>query len=168
MLSGFEIEKQVAKGNIDIFPFLTNQINPNSYDLRLSPNIAIYTTSPLDPKGDNDVEYFTIDDRFLAEPGVLYLGSTVEYTYTEAFIPQINGKSSNGRLGISVHATAGFGDIGFRGHWTLEISVVHPVYLYHGMRIAQICFFPINGLFTPYDGRYNNESPVPIPQKQKA
>ncbi len=76
-------------------------------------------------------------------PGVLYLGRTMEYTETHKFVPMLEGRSSVGRLGISVHSTAGFGDIGFSGYWTLEISCVQPIRIYPGVEICQIYYHTI-------------------------
>ncbi len=57
----------------------------------------------------------------------------------------MEGKSSVGRLGIDIHATAGKGDVGFCNTWTLEISVVQPVRVYAGMPIGQLIFFDVKG-----------------------
>lgn len=78
-------------------------------------------------------------------PGVLYLASTVEYTETHTTVPHLDGKSSIGRLGIFIHATAGRGDVGFKGHWTLELSVVQPVRVYAGMPIGQLTYHLVHG-----------------------
>ena len=78
----------------------------------------------LDAKKHNKVTHFEIpDDGYVLQPGVLYLGVTEEYTETHAHVPFLEGKSSIGRLGIDIHATAGKGDVGFCNCWTLEISV---------------------------------------------
>ena len=72
-------------------------------------------------------------------------GSTLEYTETRRFVPFLEGKSSVGRLGIDIHATAGKGDVGFCNHWTLEISVSQPVRVYAGMPIGQLIYFLVEG-----------------------
>ena len=79
------------------------------------------------------------------EPGILYLGVTEEYTETHRHVPFLEGKSSIGRLGIDIHATAGKGDVGFCNTWTLEISCVQPVRVYAGMPIGQLIYFMIDG-----------------------
>ena len=76
---------------------------------------------------------------------MFYLGVTEEYTETHAHVPFLEGKSSTGRLGIDIHATAGKGDVGFCGNWTLEISVKQPVRVYKGMPIGQLIYFPVDG-----------------------
>jgi len=94
-------------------------------------------------------------------PGVLYLASTQEYTETEGFVPVIYGKSTLGRLGLTIHQTAGFGDNGFRGHWTLELHAIHPVVVYAGMKICQICYEPLHGDSSRlYNGRYQDQLEV--------
>ena len=94
---------------------------------------------------------------------MLYLAQTMEYTETKKYIPCISGRSSIGRLGINVHITAGFGDIGFGGTWTLELFVINPIYVYPGMEIAQIYFFdPIQdyelGDYILYNGKYQGQN----------
>jgi dCTP deaminase len=76
---------------------------------------------------------------------MLYLGVTKEYTETHSHVPFLEGKSSIGRLGIDIHATAGKGDVGFCNTCTLEISVRHPVKIYAGMPIGQLIYFEIAG-----------------------
>lgn len=79
-------------------------------------------------------------EGFILEPGVLYLGRTMERTETHKFVPMLEGRSSGGRLGISIHETAGFGDIGFCGYWTLEITCAQPIRIYAGVDICQIYY----------------------------
>jgi len=70
---------------------------------------------------------------------------TEEYTETHNAVPFLEGKSSVGRLGIDIHATAGKGDVGFCNSWTLEISCVQPVRVYAGMPIGQLIYFHVDG-----------------------
>lgn len=96
-----------------------------------------------------------------------YLGVTQEYTETLAHVPFLEGKSSVGRLGIDIHATAGKGDVGFCNYWTLEISVKKPVRVYGGMPIGQLIYFVIQGeVITPYNkkgsAKYNQVQPLPM------
>lgn len=111
---------------------------------------------PLDAKNENEVISFTIpDEGYVLHPGVLYLGRTNEFTGTDRFIPMINGRSSGGRLGISIHVCAGFGDVGFHGTWTLEITAVEPVRIYPNQELAQISFHtPYGKIANLYDGKY--------------
>ena len=151
-LSGLEIQRRVNYGEIVIDPFDSKYLGPNSYDLRLSDTLLVYNDLQLDAKDRNDATQRKIPKNgILLFPGRLYLGSTIEYTETPDLVPGIEGRSSVGRLGINVHSTAGFGDVGFRGTWTLELSVVQPVRIYSSMRICQIFYEPVEGEFSPYD-----------------
>src|SRR5699024_9873745 len=105
-----------------------------------------YKNDTLDAKKDNDIVHFTIPvDGFMLEPNKLYLGSTLEYTETHKHVPFLEGKSSTGRLGIDIHATAGKGDVGFCNYWTLEISCKQPVIIYEGMPIGQLIYYEVKG-----------------------
>ena len=110
------------------------------------------------------------DEGMILQPGILYLASTVEYTETLRHVPIIQGKSSLGRLGLFVHITAGFGDVNFKGHWTLELAVIQPVKIYPGMKIAQICYHDISEMpYTDYaskaDAKYSNQGSKPVASK---
>ena len=131
------------QGDIVVKPIFGDSVGTNSIDVHLSPHLCIYEPDGhvIDAKKPCNVRHFEIEpDGFVMLPGNLYLASTLEYTETHRFVPVLEGKSSVGRLGISVHQTAGFGDVGFCGHWTLEISVLHPVKVYAGMPIGQISY----------------------------
>lgn len=235
MLTGDEIEEQIKSGNIVIDPYDPKRINPNSYNLRLHPQLLIYTRGidrsceiptgeadpiidfvnretnrlnhsiktikqpvykrvdngdgtvsmqntgdkefsipifdynsdvndelrmkPIDMKKQNETICFDIPETgYVLRPGVLYIGRTVERTFTDKFIPMLDGRSSGGRLGISIHICAGFGDIGFDGTWTLEITVVEPVIVYPNVEIAQVSYFnPCGKTDRLYSGRYNKQ-----------
>lgn len=111
---------------------------------------------PLDMKQEMKLHIQKIpEEGYVLQPGVLYLARTMEYTETHKFVPMLEGRSSVGRLGISIHSTAGFGDIGFCGYWTLEISCVQPVRIYAGVEICQIYYHTISpDIWIPND---NNE-----------
>ena len=114
-------------------------MGPNSYNLRLSPELMAYKEAVLDPKQDNRTGRLMLPEEGLVlHPGRLYLAKTMEYTETHNLVPMLVGRSSIGRLGIFVHVTAGFGDVGFSGNWTLELTCVQPVRVYPGMEICQI------------------------------
>jgi len=157
ILTGDEIVKQIDYNNIIINPFSYENINPNSYNLTLDNELMVYTQFPLNPKIENDTRLIKIPKQgFLLQPGNLYLGNTIEYTETHTYVPRIDGRSSIGRLGIFVHVTAGFGDIGFCGNWTLEITCIHPVILYPNMKICQISYHDKKGYICPYKGKYQH------------
>lgn len=124
--------------------------------LAMYPNISSAALPPLDMHKNNETIEFEIPkEGFVLQPGVLYIGRTKERTFTDKYIPMINGRSSGGRLGISIHICAGFGDIGFDGTWTLEITCVEPVRIYPDSEIAQVCFFkPYGKVKDLYRGRY--------------
>jgi len=151
ILSGKEIKKQVKEGSIAIDPFTDEQINPNSYNLRLHPDLLVYDNDILDMRQKNSASPLVIpEDGLLLEPHKLYLGRTVERTSTDKYVPMLEGRSSVGRLGLFIHITAGFGDIGFDGFWTLEIFCVQPIRIYSGLEICQIFYHTIDGDFDLY------------------
>jgi dCTP deaminase len=171
ILTGKEIELQIKQERILISPFDAKNLQPNSYDLHL--DITNYKelhgtcASNYNPKEIIPLYYdrscdITKDDLFgvALMPNILYLFSTIETTHTDHYAPMLEGISSNARMGICVHETAGFGDVGFNGKWTLEISVKVPTPVYHGMRIAQICFHSLIGEIELYKGRYQGQSKV--------
>lgn len=142
----------LTRGQIEAFlgslividPFEPKQLNPNSYNMRLHEDLLIYERpggQPLDMRADNPTRRLRIPaEGLVLEPGRLYLGRTIERTETRGLVPQLQGRSSTGRLGLSVHVTAGFGDIGFRGFWTLELTVVEPLRVYAGEQVCQIIY----------------------------
>ena len=159
LLSGEEIQKNLG-GNIIIEPYHPSQLNPNSYNLRLSNELLVYDTDTLDMKANNPVRHLTIPDSgLLLETNKLYLGRTLEYTKTEQFVPMLEGRSSVGRLGLFIHVTAGFGDVGFAGYWTLEMFCIHPIVIYPNVEICQIYYHTIQGEYQKYDsGKYQNNT----------
>ena len=170
ILTGPEIQRVMLNptetDRIVISPFKPEHVGPNSYDVRLGDTLRVYSIGsvPLNPDDELQTAAIPVDDsgRWLLTPSVLYLGSTLEYTETFGFAPRLEGRSSIARLGVKVHLTAGFGDDGFKGHWTLEIEVTHPIYLRPGMRIAQISYQTIRGERKPYKGRYQGQPDQPV------
>ena len=150
ILTGKEIEKRLGN-DIVIRPFDSSQLNPNSYNLRLHNELLVYTGDILDSAKKNEVETITIpDEGLILEPGQLYLARTEEYTETRGLVPMILGRSSIGRLGISVHLTSGFGDIGFCGYWTLQLTCAKRVKVYPNMKICQIFYHEVLGEYENY------------------
>ena len=146
ILSDKKILEEIEKGTILIEPFKADCLGSNSYDVHLGKYIATYKDRILDARKHNQIDTGTIpEDGFILYPDMLYLGVTEEYTETHSHVPFLEGKSSVGRLGIDIHATAGKGDVGFCGHWTLEISVKQPVKVYKGMPIGQLIYFLVEG-----------------------
>lgn len=182
-----ETEKAYSQPRLVISDFDESRLNPNSYNLRLASELLVYmpesrypdgslsgrapglptlwpsawypnTPAYLDTRSENPTVPTTIPTHgLILEPGVLYLGQTMEYTETHNCAPFIEGRSSIGRLGMSIHVTAGFGDVGFCGTWTLEITVVHPVQVYPGLEVCQICYSQVTPGGPTYKGRYQGQ-----------
>ena len=160
ILSGKEIQKHLGK-EIVIEPFEESQLNPNSYNLRLYNELLIYTDDVLDMRKPNACERIVIpEEGYVIEPGRLHLGRTLERTETHGFVPMLEGRSSIGRLGLFVHVTAGFGDVGFCGYWTLEMFAVQPIRVYPGVAICQIFYHTIQGDYTAYSSKYQNNQGI--------
>ena len=157
ILSGKEIKSRIGD-EIFIDPYDEKRINPNSYNLALHNELLVYKDSILDMKRINRVEKIIIPlSGLVLEPNRLYLGRTVEHTETKNLVPMLEGRSSIGRLGLFVHVTAGFGDVGFRGFWTLEIFCVQPVKIYPNVEICQVYYHTIEGEHENYSSRkYQN------------
>lgn len=164
ILTGSEIKRRVYRGEITINPFSEEQIGPNSYDLCLHNELMAYWPDfeCLDPRKVNKTITWPIPEHgYILDPGQLYLARTVEHTSTNMFVPMIEGRSSFGRLGLYVHVTAGFGDVGFSGCWTLEMSVIKPLRIYPFMRICQIYFHTLEGAVDRlYQGKYQNSNTI--------
>ena len=161
IVSGKEIKRRLGK-DILIEPFNQLQLNPNSYNVRLHNELLVYEDKTLDMKKDHSVKKIIIPESgLLLQPGVLYLGRTVEFTSTENLVPMIEGRSSIGRLGLFIHITAGFGDVGFKGFWTLEIFCVQPIKIYPNIEICQIFYHTIEGDFVNYtSNKYQNNKGI--------
>jgi dCTP deaminase len=143
-------------------------LGTNSYDVHLGKHLATYKNRVLDAREHNEIDHFEIPaEGFMLQPNTLYLGVTAEYTESLAHVPFLEGKSSVGRLGIDIHATAGKGDVGFCNTWTLEISVTQPVIVYAGMPIGQLIYFVVNGdIENMYNAKpnakYNSRTVKPV------
>lgn len=161
ILSGDEIRANLGT-NIIIDPFDDQNINPNSYNLTLHDELLTYEEVVLDMRNPNRVRRIHIpEDGIVLGPHHLYLGRTVERTVTHNLVPMIEGRSSVGRLGLFVHVTAGFGDVGFNGYWTLEMFAVQPVRIYPGVPICQIFYHEIVGDVTEYESdKYQNNRDI--------
>ena len=157
ILTDKKILEEIENGSIVINPFNRKALGSNSYDVHLGKHLALYTSEVLDAKKHNEIEMFEIpEEGYVLMPDQFYLGVTAEYTETHKHVPFLEGKSSIGRLGIDIHATAGKGDVGFCNTWTLEISVKKPVRVYPGMPIGQLIYFEIQGeIEVPYNTKGN-------------
>lgn len=168
ILSDKKILEAIDKGEIVIEPFRRECLGTNSYDVHLGKWLAWYKDHILDARKHNPIEYIEIPpEGFVLHPNTLYLGVTEEYTETHLYVPFLEGKSSVGRLGIDIHATAGKGDVGFCNTWTLEISCTHPVRVYAGMPIGQLIYFRVDGEIETYynkkrDAKYTQRTDKPV------
>jgi dCTP deaminase len=168
ILTDKEILQNIKEGQIVIEPFDPDCLGTNSYDVHLGKWLATYIDHELDAKKHNHIRHFEIpEEGFVIQPGTLYLGVTNEYTETHNCVPFLEGKSSVGRLGIDIHATAGKGDVGFCNTWTLEISCTQPVRIYEGMPIGQLIYFTVLGDIKNYyhaksNAKYNQRTDKPV------
>ena len=161
ILSGQEIKKRMGD-SIVIDPFNEDHLNPNSYNLTLHDEVMVYEEVVLDMRQVNRVRRMKIPESgMVLTPNQLFLARTVERTETHDLVPMIEGRSSIGRLGLFVHVTAGFGDVGFKGYWTLEMFAVQPVRIYPGIQICQIFYHELAGDVTNYEnGKYQNNRDI--------
>lgn len=155
ILTGPEITAAAVEGRVRISPFSPDQLNPNSYNVRLGRALLVYACDVIDAYRPNPTETITIGEPgYVLQPGELYLGHTLEEVGSDLYVPLLFGRSSVGRLGLFVEITAPIGDIGFHGQWTLMLSPVRPLRVYAGMEIGQIMFFVSTGTVDLDTGKY--------------
>ncbi|MCY3554373.1 MAG: dCTP deaminase [Gemmatimonadetes bacterium] len=161
ILSGKMIQERIGK-DIFIEPFDPARLNPNSYNLSLADELLIYEDDVLDMKKQHRTRSIRIpDEGYELRPQTLYLARTAEFTRTDNYVPMLEGRSSVGRLGLFVHVTAGFGDVGFAGYWTLEMFCVRPIRIYPNVEICQVYYHTLNGDFETYvSGKYQNNKGI--------
>ena len=161
ILTGSEIKSRLGN-DIIIEPYDDELLNPNSYNLCLHDELLVYEEIVLDVRRPNRFRRYAIPPEGLVlNPKQLYLGRTVERTETHNLVPMLEGRSSVGRLGLFVHVTAGFGDVGFRGHWTLEMFAVQPIRIYPGIPICQIFYHTLTGDVSEYHSeKYQNAGDI--------
>ncbi|MEM7127334.1 MAG: dCTP deaminase [Chloroflexota bacterium] len=161
ILSGKEIQARIGK-EIIIEPFCESRLNPNSYNLSLHDELLVYDNPVLDMKTPNPTKRITIPpEGFVLASHTLYLARTQEYTETHNLVPMLEGRSSIGRLGLFIHITAGFGDVGFKGYWTLEMFSIQPIRIYAGVEVCQVYYHTLEGEHIPYaSGKYQKNSGI--------
>lgn len=154
VLSDGTITRLVEEGRIKIDPWDPSLVQPASVDLRLGDTFRVFhnhrvTSIDLRRPPENLTEEVKVeeDDSFVIHPGEFALGRTLEWVELPAdIVARIEGKSSLGRLGLIVHATAGFCDPGWKGTLTLELNNLTrvPIKLYPGLLIAQLSFMTLD------------------------
>ena len=163
-IEGFDIEKESNKHKYLGDGKYTGKLGPNGYDLTLNPKMYVYENvteeNPLDCRKDNSLrqkEIIIPEEGYVLKPGEFYIAAVNEYTKTKKYVPALKGRSSIARLSMVVHKTAGFGDDGFEGRFTLEITVDKPLRVYPNMRICQIIYMQtIGNVINEYNGKYQN------------
>lgn len=170
VLSDRNILRRIENGSIVVEPFEEENLEPASLDLRLGSDFKIAKSGYRDAidvanTRDDEFSYTEYDESVTVCPGAFVLATTKEkISMPSDIVAEVLGRSSLGRLGISVHQTAGFIDPGFEGQITLEISNHGPsdVILREGARICQIVFSELSSpAIEPYghDGsQYQNQS----------
>ncbi len=161
ILSGDEIRERIGS-DIVLDPFNPSQLNSNSYDLLLHDELLVYEEVVLDVKQPNRFRRLHIpEEGLILTPSQLYLGRSVERTETHNLVPMLEGRSSLARLGLFVHVSSGFGDVGFCGYWTLEMFAVQPIRVYPGIRICQILYHEVSGDIQEYvSDKYQNNHDI--------
>ena len=169
----------IKKGDIYLSKKVSlDDLNPNSINVTLGNTLKTYTPFKvkktkeglrfiktkdvvLDVKKKNRVYKYDIpEEGIILSPDMFYLGNTIEKAGSNVYVPMYEGRSSLARLGLVSHFSAGFGDVGFKSQWTLEIAVKEPLKIYPGMRIGQVYFvkgtseYPIY----KYNGKYNGQT----------
>lgn len=153
-LSDGTIRKLIAEGRVKIDPYDESMVQPASVDLKLGPSFRVFHNFRVEsidigdpPRGLTELVELAEDEPFVVHPGEFVLGRTEEFVeLPDDVVARVEGKSSLGRLGLIVHATAGFVDPGFKGTLTLEITNLTrvPIKLWSGKPIAQLSFMALD------------------------
>lgn len=155
ILTGTEISRRVKAGDITIAPFLSKNVNPNSYNFRLHADMKVYQEGVIDIKEEKPTDDIHIGpEGYVLEPMRLYLASTVETMGSTKFVPTYAARSSIARLGMFINLSASLGDIGFVGRWTIQLLAINRIRVYAGMDIGQMMFWDVQGDIDLYDGKY--------------
>ena len=159
ILTGNEIISRHQGGELFIEPFSAEQVNPNSYDLRLGSTLLSYRETIIDVKSPAAYELVQIPPKgIVLEKDKFYLGSSQEIVGSTHFVPILHAKSGIARLGLFVHITADLIDIGSMGQITFQLLPTMNIRVFSGMRIAQMSFWQTKGVIKLYQGKYQNSS----------
>lgn len=163
ILTGPEIERQVAAKRVTISPFDPGMLNPNSYNYHLAHHVRWMTDACIDAAERHIYTEVDIpEDGLVFYPDRVYLGATQEAIGSSHYVPSLIGRSSMGRLGVYLQVSADLGNLGSVHHWTLEIVVTQPTRLYAGMRVGQVSFWVPLGDISLYQGtmgQFNDATP---------
>lgn len=170
LLLASEIKAAVEKGEIQIFPYKPSQVEPNGYGVTLGNKLLVPKVyEKWDCATPIDYEEIEIPESgYTLLSGQGYLAVTNERTYTPSHVPQLQGKSSLGRMFFMPHFCAGAGEIGFDGYWTLELFCLYDTVIYPNMPIGSLWFFETKGEKVGYEAfnpSYNEQPCKPMPTK---
>jgi dCTP deaminase len=142
ILTAHKISEEVLSQKITIEPYSSSQLNPNSYNYRLGDSLIELLDEPIDPHNAPEVVYHKIpEEGFLLHPQRLYLAHTLEKLGSRDYVMSLIGRSSMGRLGLWLQVNADLGHAGTEHHWTLELCVVQPLWIYPRMIVGQVSFW---------------------------
>lgn len=155
MLDKKSIKKELERGSIYVEGGM-EQLELNSILVTLGDTVKVYDAPYLDLKNATSTREFVIpEEGFILKPNELYIGRTQEFTKTYGFVPLLSGLEELAAIGMEVHVTAGFGDNGFEGTWTLEIVCSNPTRVYKGMPVGRLYYYPLIGdADIEYRGKY--------------
>jgi dCTP deaminase len=161
ILSGSEIKAMRKAGHIVIEPYSDEFIEPNSYAFHLGGTLLRHEDQVIDPKTPASTQEIVIPEvGYVLEPGVFYLGHTLERIGGVTFTSELFGNHSTAALGMWVQTSASLGHVGAVINWTLEICVTQPLRVYPNMRLGKICFWQNFGTIHQYEGRYSDSTGV--------
>ena len=145
MLSNEAIKEELKRKSITVDNGINN-IENNGIKVTLGNTIKVYDSPFLKVTESTPTKEIIIpEEGLILKPGELYIARTFEFTKTYGFVPLLTGKEELAAIGMEIHVTAGFGDNGFEGTWTLEIVCANPIIVYPGMKIGTLYFSPLIG-----------------------
>lgn len=165
ILTGPEIEREVAANRIEITPFDPARVTPTSYDLRLGPTLLRYAVAtvaqPIDPARLPTAETFAIPESgYVMQAGDFLLGHSVETVGSDHYAALLHARSGVARMGLFVHVTSDLIHTGARGQVTFQLYATLPVRLYAGMVLGQLTFWQPRGEISLYRGKYYGQQGV--------
>jgi dCTP deaminase len=156
ILTGAEIGRQIDRGAITFRPYDEESLNPNSINYRLGPLLKVYQRTDA-PNDHVFAEIFIPPEGHVLEAGRMYLGHTLETIGSDRYAMSLIGRSSIGRLGLFVQASANLGHTTSCHRWTLELVATRAIRVYPAMRIGQVSFWTNRGGITRYRGWYGEQ-----------